>query len=68
MFRALTVEEQIMAELEGAASEEAKFLVIAKIMFKLMKEMANRDPPIRIRPCDLQKLLKFTKIKKGLWN
>jgi hypothetical protein len=38
MFRALTVVEQIMAELKGAASEEFKFLAIAKIVFKLMKE------------------------------
>jgi hypothetical protein len=28
---------QIMTELKDAASEEAKFLTIAKIVFKLMK-------------------------------
>jgi hypothetical protein len=38
MFRALNVVEQTMAEFKGAASEEAKFLAIAKIVFKLMKE------------------------------
>jgi hypothetical protein len=37
MGRALTVVEKIMAELKGTASEEAKFLAIAKIVFKLMK-------------------------------
>jgi hypothetical protein len=36
--RALTVVEQIMAELKGAVSEEAKFVAIAKLVFKLMKE------------------------------
>jgi hypothetical protein len=38
MFRALTVVEQIMAELKGAASEEAKFVALATILFKLMKD------------------------------
>jgi hypothetical protein len=38
MVRALTVLEQIMSELKCAASDEAKFLAIAKIVFKLMKE------------------------------
>jgi hypothetical protein len=38
MFRALNVVEQIMAELKGAASEESKFMAIAKIVFKSMKE------------------------------
>jgi hypothetical protein len=38
MFRALTVVEQIMAELKGSASEEAKFVALAKIAFKLMKD------------------------------
>jgi hypothetical protein len=38
MFRTLNVAEQIMAELKGAASEEAKFLAITKIVFNLMKE------------------------------
>jgi hypothetical protein len=37
MFRACTAAGQIMAELKDAASEEAKFLAIAKIVFKLMK-------------------------------
>jgi hypothetical protein len=30
-----------MAELKGASSEEAKFVTLAKIVFKLMKKMAN---------------------------
>jgi hypothetical protein len=34
IFRALTVVQQIMAELQGTASEETKFLVIAKIVYK----------------------------------
>jgi hypothetical protein len=38
MFRALTVVEQIMAQLKGAASEEANFVALAKIVLKLMKE------------------------------
>jgi hypothetical protein len=38
MFRVFSVVEQIMAELKGAASEEAKFVALAKIVFKLMKE------------------------------
>jgi hypothetical protein len=38
MFRAFTVVEQIMVELKGAISEEAKFVALAKIVFKLMKE------------------------------
>jgi hypothetical protein len=38
MVRALTVVEQIISDLKGAASEEAKFLAIAKSVFKLMKE------------------------------
>jgi hypothetical protein len=38
MFRAFSVVKQIMAELKGAASEEDKFLSIAKIVFKLMKQ------------------------------
>jgi hypothetical protein len=38
MFKALTVVELIMADLKGAASEEDKFLAIAKIVFKLIKE------------------------------
>jgi hypothetical protein len=37
MVRVLTVVQQIMAELKGAASEEAQFLAIVKIVFKLMK-------------------------------
>jgi hypothetical protein len=37
MFRAFSVVEQIMAELNGAASEEAKFVALAKIVFKFMK-------------------------------
>jgi hypothetical protein len=38
MFRAFSVVKQIMAELKGAASQEDKFLSIAKIVFKLMKQ------------------------------
>jgi hypothetical protein len=39
MFRAFSVAQQIMAELKGAASEEAKFVVaLAKIILKFMKE------------------------------
>jgi hypothetical protein len=34
----MTEVEQIMAELKGAASEEDKFLALAKIVFKLMKD------------------------------
>jgi hypothetical protein len=36
MFRAYTVAQQIMAELKGAASEEAKFLALAKFVYKFM--------------------------------
>jgi hypothetical protein len=38
MFRALSVVQQIMAELKGAASEEDKFLSVAKIVFNLIKQ------------------------------
>jgi hypothetical protein len=38
MHRAITVAQQIMAELKDAASEEAKFLGIAKIVFNFMKD------------------------------
>jgi hypothetical protein len=38
MFRALSVVHQIMAESKGAASEEDRFLSIAKIVFSLMKQ------------------------------
>jgi hypothetical protein len=38
MIRAFSVVEQIMAELKGAASEEAKFVALTKIVFKFMKE------------------------------
>jgi hypothetical protein len=38
MFRAFSVAEQIMAELKDAASEEDKFVALAKIIFKLMKD------------------------------
>jgi hypothetical protein len=31
-------------------------------------EAHDRNPPARIRPCDLQKLLNSLKLKKGLWN
>jgi hypothetical protein len=37
MYRACTIAGQFMAELKDAASEEAKFLAIAKIVFKFMK-------------------------------
>jgi hypothetical protein len=42
LLRAMTVVQQIVAELKGAASEEDKFLTLAKIVFKLMKDNANR--------------------------
>jgi hypothetical protein len=38
MFRAFSVVEQIMTVLKGASSEEAKFVALAKIVFKFMKE------------------------------
>jgi hypothetical protein len=38
MFRALSVVQQIMAELNGAPSEKDKFLSVAKIVFNLMKQ------------------------------
>jgi hypothetical protein len=38
MLRALSVVQQIMAELKGTASEEDKFLSVAKIIFSLMKQ------------------------------
>jgi hypothetical protein len=38
MFRAFSVVEQIMKELKDAASEEDKFVALAKIVFKLMKD------------------------------
>jgi hypothetical protein len=38
MFRALSVAQQIMAELKGSASEEDRFVSIAKIIFNLMKQ------------------------------
>jgi hypothetical protein len=38
MFRAYTVAQQIMSELKDAASEEAKFVALAKIVFKLMND------------------------------
>jgi hypothetical protein len=37
MVRACTVAGEIMAVLKDAASEEAKFLAVAKVVFKLMK-------------------------------
>jgi hypothetical protein len=37
MVRACTVAGEIMAVLKDAASEEAKVLAIAKVVFKLMK-------------------------------
>jgi hypothetical protein len=33
-----SVVQQIMAELKGAAAEEAQFVALAKIMFKFMKK------------------------------
>jgi hypothetical protein len=36
MIRAFSVVEQIMAELKGAACEEAKFVALAKIVFKFI--------------------------------
>jgi hypothetical protein len=38
MLRALTVVQQIMTELKGAVSEEAKIFAITKIVINLMKE------------------------------
>jgi hypothetical protein len=38
MLRALTVVQQIMAELKSAVSEEAKIFVITKTVMNLMKE------------------------------
>jgi uncharacterized MAPEG superfamily protein len=38
MFRAFTVIQQIMVELKCSASERAKFVALAKIVFKFMKE------------------------------
>jgi hypothetical protein len=38
MFRAFSVAQQIMAELKGSASEEDRFVSIAKIIFNLMKQ------------------------------
>jgi hypothetical protein len=38
MVRALVVVEQIMSELKDDVSEEVKFVAIAKLVFKLMKE------------------------------
>jgi hypothetical protein len=38
LFRAMTVVEQIMAELKASASEEDKFLALAKIVIKLMND------------------------------
>jgi hypothetical protein len=38
MFRALSEVQQIMAELKGSASEEDKFVSVAKTIFNLMKE------------------------------
>jgi hypothetical protein len=42
IFRAFSVVKQIMAEIKGTASEEAKFVALAKIVFKFKKKMANR--------------------------
>jgi hypothetical protein len=38
MFSALTVVQQIMTELKGAASEEAMIFAKTKIVINLMKE------------------------------
>jgi hypothetical protein len=38
MYREITAAQQIMAELKDAASEEAKFLGIAKIVLKFMTD------------------------------
>jgi hypothetical protein len=38
MFREFSIVEQIMAELKGAASEKAKFVALAKIVFKFMNK------------------------------
>jgi hypothetical protein len=42
LFRAFSVAQQIMAELKGAAFEEAKFVFLAKIIFKFVKENGNK--------------------------
>jgi hypothetical protein len=31
-------------------------------------EAVDNDPPVKIRPCDLQKLINFLKLRKSLWN
>jgi hypothetical protein len=38
MFRALSVAQQIMAEIKDSASEEDRFVSIAKIIYTLMKQ------------------------------
>jgi hypothetical protein len=38
MIRAITVAQQIMAELKGTASEESKFVALAKTVFNLLKD------------------------------
>jgi hypothetical protein len=38
MIRAITVAQQIMVDLKGTASEESKFLSLAKIVYNLMKD------------------------------
>jgi hypothetical protein len=38
MIRVITIVQQIMTELKGAVSEEAKLLAITKIVVKLMNK------------------------------
>jgi hypothetical protein len=38
MIRVVTVVRQIMRELKGAASEEAKIMAITNIVYNLLKE------------------------------
>jgi hypothetical protein len=57
MFGELTVVEQIMAELNGAASEEAKFVATAKIVYTLIK--ANRVyRPLKVKAFNANGILK----------
>jgi phage terminase large subunit-like protein len=43
MFRALTVVQQIMTELEGAVSEEAKIFAITKTVINLIKKNGKQS-------------------------
>jgi hypothetical protein len=47
MFRAFSVVERIMADLKGAEYED-KFLSVAKIVFKLMKQNGRVHRPLKV--------------------